>query len=224
MTHPEWRRALAQLEAWHDRQEERAATEALTFFEEELRRRFPAAAWRRWPQEQLEDALQGFLERLLDRRLPATAIDHPRAYLIRSFQHWCIDIERGRRRDPTEPWEDPDTAATTDTSPEVREALSRTLAALDSLPIQDRVVLKMTDAPATLSWEELRWLAGRAGSSAEQVRDRVLACPSIFDLTLIFDPGPPPRDAKERRDRMERFRRRRARARERLRGTMGDTP
>ena len=81
----------------------------------------------------------------------------------------------------------------------------------------------MTDAPELLTWDELGWLAVRSGYPATEVRDRVLACPSVYELTLLFDPGEAASDPKARRDRMERFRKRRERARQRLRTILGES-
>jgi hypothetical protein len=83
----------------------------------------------------------------------------------------------------------------------------------------------MTDAPELLTWEELSWLGARAGLSADAARERVMGGPSVYELTLLFDPGDAPIDGKDRRDRMERFRKRRERARQRLRASLaGSTP
>jgi DNA-directed RNA polymerase specialized sigma24 family protein len=218
--HDAWQAALDGLQAWHDRRDQAAGESAISFLEVELRRRVPAAARRRWPEEQLHDALQGFLARLVERPLPPTIKSHPQAYLTTSFRHWCIDIERGRQRHAAEPWEDNDQTVTAEPAPEVRERVERVTQALDALPVEDRVVLKMTDAPELLTWLELDWLARRSASSADDVRARVLRCPPVYELTLIFDPGPEPGDAKGRRDRMERFRKRRERARSRLRAAL----
>ncbi|MCB9793193.1 MAG: sigma-70 family RNA polymerase sigma factor [Alphaproteobacteria bacterium] len=212
-----WSTALAQLTRWHATRDAEAATAALTFIEVELRRRIPPAARRRWPAEQLEDAVQGFLLRLLQRPLPEDAQGQPAAYLTRAFRNRCIDIERGRRRDPAEPWETFEQAAPAAGTPETREALRRAVDALDGLRVEERVVIKMTDAPQLLTEEELAWLAERAGRNVDEVREAVLSSPSVFELTLLFDPGAAPRDDKERRDRMERYRRRRSRARAKLR-------
>ncbi len=219
-----WSDLLDDLEDWHAQSDRASATRALKFLEVELRLRFPPAARRRWPQEQLDDALQGFLTRLLQRPLPTAARSKPAPYLIRSFKNWCIDVERGRKRSAAEPWEDDAPAESTSDDHEARERLAQLSKAVDKLGIEDRVALKMADAPAMLTWEELGWLAKRSGLAEEEVRDRVLACPPVFELTMIFDPGPEPKTTKGRRDRMERFRKRRARARQRLRELMGGTP
>lgn len=223
MVEQPWREAIDHLSVWHSKQDRRAAAAALAFVEVELRLRIPPAARRRWPREQVEDALQSFLLRLIQKPLP-TLVEHPAAYLTRMFRNWCIDIERGRQRAPTEPWEDATLVEQIHPEPSVRQDLERLTAALAALSIDDRVAIKMTDAPEILTWEEFDWLGSRAGLSALEVRDRVMACPPVFELTLLFDPGEAPADAQMRRDRMERFRKRRERARQRLRDRLGRAP
>lgn len=216
----DWQVQVDRLKRWHQHGDARAAELALTFIESVLRRCVPPAARRRWPPQQVEDAVQGFLVRLLEQPLPAGVLNRPAAYLIRSFRNWCIDAERGRKRDPVEPWEELPPTVQSPTPPEVRQHLKQTVSALDTLPIAERVALKMTDAPQLLTWEELGWLGTRSGLSAEAVRQKVLSAPPVFELTFLFDPGPPPTDKKTRRDRMERFRKRRERARARLRAAV----
>jgi DNA-directed RNA polymerase specialized sigma24 family protein len=207
-----WSSVLDDLRAWHADGDRRAGQRAVEAVERELRRRVPAAAKRRWPPEQVEDALQGFLMRLVRLPLPASIVD-PRAYLIRAFRNACIDVERGRKRHAAEPWdEDHGAAAPTDDSAERIEA------ALATLSLDDRLALKMTTAPDLLSHEELDALARRAGLSVHEVAERVRACPPIHELTLLFDPAERP--GEDRRDRMERFRKRRERARKRLRDAL----
>ena len=217
----QWHAAIHGLRLWHAHGDREAARSALEYLEVELRLRIPAAARRRWPAEQVEDALQGFLTRLLKRPLPETAVERPAAYLARAFRNWCIDIERGRKRHAGEPWDDNTPGEWDSGSPETRQRLERVAAALDALSVEDRVAIKMTDAPEMLTEVELAWLGARAGLALDTVASKVLACPPVFELTLIFDPGPDPRDGKERRDRMERFRKRRERARTRLRALLG---
>lgn len=217
----QWRAAIDGLARWHASEDRAAAGPALAFIEVAVRLRIPAAARRRWPAEQVEDAVQGFLLRLLRKPLPADIL-HPAAYIQTAFSRWCIDVERGRKRTATEPWEE--TAPEQPVAPEAesKEEVERIETALDGLSMEDRVALKITTVPDMLTWAELSWLGGRAGLSANEARDRVVACPSVYELTMLFDPGAEPRDAKERRDRMERFRKRRERARDRLRAQLED--
>lgn len=214
----EWAGAVKNLATWHRARDRGAARAGLTFLEIQLRRRIPAEVRRRWPTEQVEDTLQGFLERLLSRPLPAAAAEAPAGYLCRAFRNWCIDVERGRRRRSTEPWDDDAEFAVARDRPDhaARERLEKTVAALGGLSVADRTALKLAHAPDLLTDEELDWLGARCGIAPAAVDARLRTNPSVYDLTLLFDPGPEPTDAKGRRDRMERFRKRRERARERL--------
>jgi len=218
-----WQRILADLAAWHASRDRLAANRALTHIESFLRTRIPPIARRRWSADEIDDALQGFLERLLNKPLPPE-LRKPEAYLGKAFRRWCIDRQRGRKADVHEPWDDAVPDQTTRQDPELRERLERAARALDALRMEDRVVIKLVDVPHSLTWEELSWLGSRCGRSAADVQEQVLAAPEVIELSLIFDPGDPPATAKERRDRMERFRRRRSRARERLRELMGGEP
>lgn len=218
---PLWSDVPALLGRWHSARDHGAAREAVAFLEVELRLAFPPAARRRWPPEQLEDALRGFLARLLDRPLPNIPAD-PRAYLLRGFRNWCISVDRrGRREEPLdeemfpapEPDEDVDDRAAR------RQQVS---SAMEALAIADAVALKMVDAPDWLTDAEISWLSERAGRTESEVRTMLLSAPDLYDLTFLFDPGTP-NDA-ERRHRMERFRRRRGRAREALRSRIGVAP
>ena len=216
-----WLSALDDLASWHTDRDRRAAERALGFLEKELRRRIPRRVRGRWPPEEIEEALQGVLMRFLQREIPENGRQNPAAYVTKIFRNWCLDIERGRTRRATEPLTDAHAAQAA--TPAVGAAgleLSRLAAALADMPVEDRVVLKLAAAPATLTWGELTWLGSRTGESAEAVRDAVFACREVYDLTLIFDPGPPPENTKERRKRMERFRKRRERARSKLRDAL----
>lgn len=220
--YPLWRKSLSDLESWHQCRDRRAATAALTFFEVQFRATIPPAVRRRWPPEQVDDAIQAFLQRLLERPLPPQ-IDDPKAYLLRAFANACIDIERGRRRRPAEPCEDIEELPTSEDPSDAKDRLLALESRLREMRIEDRVALKMVDAPLTLTDDEFAWLARRAGLAENEVRKRVLAHPPVYDLTFLFDPGPPSADASERRDRMERFRKRRERARKAiLRNAGGD--
>jgi DNA-directed RNA polymerase specialized sigma24 family protein len=217
VTHDPWSHVLDDLRAWHFDRDRRAGQRAIALIEGELRRRIPAAAYRRWSPEQVEDTLQRFLARLVERPLPPS-VENPRAYLTTAFRNACIDVERGRARVADEPWDDELVAV----EPRDHEDAPPVEAALASLSLDDRLVIKMTEAPELLNEEELAALARRCHCSVQQIDDRVRACPSIYDLTLLFDPFLS--DGESRRDRMERFRKRRVRARNRLRDALGGSP
>lgn len=227
MTPPEdrgsgpWHNALADLAAWHSTRDRSAARSALTFIEPELRLAIPPLVRRTWPEEQVEDALREFLARLLERPLPEN-IDDPRRYILRSFGNRCIDLHRARQRrnevavaegsgwEPVEPG--PDASQRMDQE----EQAAALREAIGSLPIADRVALKLVDAPEWLDPVELAWLVQRSGRDPDALRRAIIAAEDSFALTELFDP-PTPGQPDDRRLRMERFRRRRGRARDRLR-------
>ncbi len=214
-----WQEAFRDLAAWHTHQDHAAANRALSTIESWLRTRIPPAARSRWSHDEIDDAIQGFLERLLNKPLPDN-IDDPRAYLGRAWRNWCISRQRGRKTDKHAPWDEDRAPETTRQAPDIQQRLARASEALETLSIKDRVVIKLVDLPWALSWKELTWLGQRSGRSATEVRDAVMGTFDKLELSLIFDPGPPPTTPKERRDRLERFRRRRSRAREKLKAAV----
>ena len=218
-----WQQVLSDLSAWHDSRDRPAANRALTHIESWLRARIPPIVRRRWSSDEIDDALQGFLERLLNKPLPSD-LRKPGAYLNTAFRRWCIDRQRGRKADVHQLWDEATSAHSVHQNPADRQRLTQATKALEGLRVEDRVVIKLVDVPHALTWEELSWLAQRGGVSANDIRDRVLEHLELLDLSLIFDPGPRPETPKERRDRLERFRRRRSRAREKLRKAIGEAP
>lgn len=216
-----WRIALAELVAWDTTRDRSAARSALTFIEPELRLTIPPIVRRTWPEEQVEDALRDFLARLLERPLPEN-INDPRRYILRSFRNRCIDLHRARQRrnevvgaedsgwEPVEPGPD---ASQRIHQEEQAAALREALA---SLPIADRVALKLVDAPEWLDGGELAWLSVQSGLQPGPLWAAIQAAGDVYDLTLLFDP-PAQGEGDDHRLRMERFRRRRGRARDKLR-------
>lgn len=219
-----WRQAVTDLAAWHTERRATAARSALAFIESELRLAIPPLVRRTWPEELVEDALREFLTRLLEHPLP-NAIDDPRRYLIRSFRNRCIDLHRAQQRrhevaTSEQPgWEPPEPGPTAAERLEEQEQSTALRDALKSLPIADRVAVKLVDAPEWLDAVEFAWLVQRSGETPEAVRRAITAADEVFALTELFDP-PVPGQPDDRRLRMERFRRRRGRARERLRSIL----
>jgi RNA polymerase sigma factor (sigma-70 family) len=216
-----WQKAVADLALWHTERARPAARSALTFIEAELRLAVPPLVRRTWPAEQLDDVLREFLTRLLDRPLPDD-IDDPRHYLVRAFRNRCIDQHRAQQRrqevafpEPST-WEPPDPSPTASEHLQAQERARALQAALDSLSVADRVAMKLVDAPEWLDDVELAWLSERAGVSLDAVLSAVRVARDVFALTELFDPATPG-GADDRRQRMERFRRRRGRARDKLR-------
>lgn len=212
---PAWSTIPDQLTAWHAHGDRNAAAEAIRFLEIELRLAFPPAARRRWPSQQLDDALQGFLTRLLQRPLPTRPTD-PNGYLKRAFRNWCVSIERRNREIPTDDAVFVELPATTSDAGEIQQQRDHAIRAVGALRIEDRVAIKLVDAPEWLNDVELGWLAERADLTTAAVSLLVQNAPDILILSILFDPGPEPTTVEARRTRLERFRKRRNRARDAL--------
>lgn len=214
-----------ELRRWHESRDREAGRTALAFLEGELRLMVPGLVRRTWPQDLVEDALRSFLVKLLEKPLPAP-LDKPRGYVAQAFRNCCIDLHMAWRRrressieDAPAGWEPP---ADSDESPAdvaSREEEAQLIrAAIGQLEIADRIALKLDDAPEWLDDEEVRWLSDCGGTSPLEVRRAVASAEDMHALTRVFDLGDDdPQDPQARRKRMERFRRRRARAREKLR-------
>jgi DNA-directed RNA polymerase specialized sigma24 family protein len=216
-----WDQALIDLRRWHASRDRIAARAALSFLEPELRLAIPPVVRRTWPEEGIEDALRDFMSRLLERPLPDD-IGDSRRYILRSFRNRCIDLHRARQRRKEvvvseesgwEPVEPGPTAAERIDQEEQAVALRTALA---SLPVADRVALKLVDAPEWLDDVELAWLSVQSGVQPGPLWAAIQAADDVYELTLLFDP-PDQSERDDRRLRMERFRRRRGRARDNLR-------
>ncbi|MCK6505657.1 hypothetical protein L6R53_20045 [Myxococcota bacterium] len=215
-----WHQALVDLSRWHSARDRAAARAALTFIEPELRLAIPPLVRRTWPEEQVEDALREFLTRLLERPLPA-AITQPRRYVVRSFRNRCIDLHRAHQgrcevaAAEDAGWEPIDPAPDAPTRMAGEEQARALRSALDALPVADRVALKLVDAPEWLDDTERTWLSAQAGLPPDALWSAIQAADDVHALTLLFDP-PAQGEDDDRRLRLERFRRRRGRAREKL--------
>jgi DNA-directed RNA polymerase specialized sigma24 family protein len=217
-----------ELRRWHASGDQEAGRSALAFLEPELRRMVPGLVRRTWPSDVIEDALRDFLVKVVEVPLP-TGIDDLRRYLGRAFRNHCIDVHeaRSRRRetlvdDAPGGWESPSEDRVSPVTLVLDAERGRHLrAALQRLEIADRIVLKLDHAPELLEDDEVRWLADRAGMEPATIRQVVTSAEDVHDLTRIFDPQDDnPSDPQGRRKRMERFRRRRARARDKLRALL----
>ncbi len=217
-----WAAVVSGLGAWHGGGDRAAGERALVEVEQWLRTRIAPRLGRRAKAEDIESLFQDVLTRLWTEDL-FTGVDAPAAFLWTVVRRMWIDRVRKRDRrtdtvplDPDAPRADPSPA-----DPVHGVALEQVAAKLETLRIEDRVHVKICDLPHALSWEELEWMARRCGQSANAVRDAVLDREAdAYALSFLVDPGPEPTTEKGRRDRLERFRRRRSRARERLRAAV----
>lgn len=214
---PDWDRILRSFQRWHEQGDRGAAEYGCAEVERFLRGRLPPMVARRWSPDQIDDAVQGFLEKRLATPLVEAAIECPAAWMRTSFRRWCIDRYRKRKEDRTEPLDPTAEVGVMTSRPEHRERIARASTALGRLSVADRVAIKLVDLPLGLDRDELDWLARRCGRSADEVRGIALSAPDVFELTFLVDPGAVPSDARDRRRRMERFRKQRNRARQRLR-------
>lgn len=219
----DWDNVLDLLAQWHSEQRPEVGRAAVRFIESELRLMVPALTHRSPSWDLVEDALAETLKRLIERRLPSQVTDL-RAYLARVFRNRCIDGCRARKRETSlesgvPEWESPEDVSASPFHAVLRdEGRARMQAALAHLSLVDRVVLKLESAPEWLTDEEVAWLAERTASTPAAVREAIGAAPDMHALTRIFDSRDDDLDdPKVRRKRMERFRRRRDRAREKLR-------
>jgi DNA-directed RNA polymerase specialized sigma24 family protein len=217
-----------ELRRWHASGDREAGRSALAFLEPELRRMVPGLARRTWPGDVIEDTLRDFLAKVIEVPLPA-GIDDLRRYLGRAFRNHCIDVHEARSRRRETPlddaaggWEPPSEDGVSPATLALDAERGRHLrAALQRLEIADRIVLKLDHAPELLEDDEVRWLADRAAMEPATIRQAVTSAEDVHDLTRVFDPEDDnPSDPQERRKRMERFRRRRARARDKLRALL----
>jgi len=223
-----WETIAVLLGRWHEARDRNSLRLGVEFLERELRLMVPPIVRRRWPEDLIEDALQGFLGKLIEKPL-TTELASPKAFFARAFRNHCIDLHEQRSRQPDAKSVDimeldeslPDTREGADQALQSQERARHVREALDGLSLSDRVALKLELAPQWLTEAEMAWLAERTGRPEEAVRGALSDAPDMYAVSKIFDPGDDaPDDLDARRHRMERFRRRRDRAREKLRSLL----
>lgn len=224
-----WQEAAAALARWHETHDADAARSAFAFIETELRLMVPRRFRDGSSRADVEDALQKTLFRLVKVPLPP-GIGNLAAYLRTVLRNECIDGLRARQRrhrrevptDAQSGWELPTVEPSAADTLEQRREVEQIHAALNQLDVADRVALKLEHGPEWMTDDEMSWLAARGGVSVGEVRRMIESLEGSDDermhaLTRIFDPGDDDAtDPAARRLRMERFRKRRARAREKL--------
>ncbi len=221
-----WNNALDLLLQWHIERSQDVGRSVFGFIESELRLMIPVVVRRFWPSDLMEDALQDFLARLIKHPLDGD-ITNLRAYLRRAFANHCIDRYRARERKLDTSCE----AGAGEWMYSEEESTHHAVllnerrvwihSALARLSPADRVVLKLEFAPEWLDDDEVVWLAKNTDSNPQEVREAINTAEDMYALSKVFDPGSDnPDEPEARRLRMERFRRRRARARDKLRGLL----
>lgn len=219
-----WENAGAMLRRWHSTRERQVGRAVFGFIETELRLMIPPSFRRSWGEDRVEDVLRDFLKKLVKRPLPEH-LDNLRSYLSSGIRRQCIDAYRKDNRRPEEPIEDDamdedsrDSGLSSPLQLTLRnEQHAKVHAALVRLEVADRVALKLEHGPEWLDEAEIAWLGARAALDTVRVRAAIAAAATTYDLTQIFDPeADDPADPEAHRKRMERFRRRRSRALEKL--------
>ena len=213
------------LESWYDCRDHNVGRVVFSFLEQQFRLMIPVLVRREWSGERIEDVLRDLLLKVIEKPSPGV-IKNPRAYFKRALRNRFIDLHRKRRRKNEHPideerwphlYEDrvtPSALALIVTE----ERSSRLHSALEQLATADRVVLKLDFAPEWLTLAEQEWLATRTDRTVSSVQAAILAADGdTHALSLVNDASKDnPDDPLARRKRMERFRRRRARARKKL--------
>jgi hypothetical protein len=235
----QWRGYGEALSRWHADRERSGLSEALAAIRRAAGEWFPAGARRRWSAAAREDAVSGFIERLLEKPLPTPVAASAKAYLRESFRNHCLSLERHDRARPAHLSDDPEQAtiasAYADAAERARsveneriESLAREeiIAAFERLAQDDSIALKLLVAPDRLSHAELEELARRNRIPIHELLSRLHAANTSYDLTLLLDPpaGNESADQEARRKRLERFRRRCNRARDTLHRLLGERP
>ncbi len=221
----EWIDCYAGLVRWRVAGDRHAAEEALRFLEPQLRVRVPLWVREGLGQAAVDALVQSFLEKMLAVSLPQT-VESPRGYLIRAFQNHARSEVRSLRRRKEVPEQDLpalSAAVEPDGPIEVERSRSRVLllAALERLSVEDRIILKLQIVPEWISPQDLLWLSGRTGASPAEISHRIICAEGSYELSLVFEPSTGRAGSKKDRSRrLDRFRKRKDRALERLRTAM----
>lgn len=186
------------------------------------------------------DVVQVFLRSLLEKKRETFApnVDNAQAWFRTGLKRKAIDIHRKLMRTPEGFLEtnDPDESESTEAwlanivfalepsreSCVEQEALARENArriedAMAQIKVPSRTILRLLLAPENLSDTESDWLSEQMGADVEVVRKRALeAAGDARACSFLVDP-PVVGEEDDSRKRLERFRKRRARARDELR-------
>jgi len=185
----------------------------------------PQIAKAKWPKDLIDEALRSFIFKLLKKPLPDN-IDNFAGYISRAFRNHCFDMHKARRskktisvEDTPDGWEPVDKITPSALVVALQRERSKKLhTAISKLDIADRIVLKLANAPEWLDEKEVLWLADRSNMTITEARLALSEADDMYAMSRVFDPGDDdPKDKAKRRTRMERFRKRRARARKKLR-------
>lgn len=222
----DWVRFLECLERWYRFQDQTAGHEAFSFLEGECRRWIRSHGEKGASWDVLEDDIASFLQDWL-RDGALDEITNPKAFFRQSFRNHCIDRLRSRQRGFGKAVRSVSVELADETAADVFETLSaaeqaeRVLLALGEFGIEDRVAVKLCDAPERLTESELGWIAARRGCEVEEIRGQLREASSSDDLSLLLELRSDDLEGAEARSRrIDRFRKRVSRARARLRDAL----
>lgn len=226
----DWSDVPKLLNSWHSERDRLVLGQILRFVEAELRAKGRAIVRGQLYERHFEDALQRLLC-LLMRKPLREEVRHPEKYLSNKLRWLCLDERRrakdGRHTSLTADHVDADRMSP---QPQAADAVLQTRSqtealrsALRQLKTQDRVAILLVAAPQELTEPDLRWLASRCGLSVSATERAAIQAGDAYTCSLLFDPGDDdPDDLMLRRKRLERFRRRRGRARAALNAITDD--
>jgi DNA-directed RNA polymerase specialized sigma24 family protein len=221
----DWDDVVGALARWHESRDRASARSALVFLEQEFWLMVPPLVRRTLPPDQLEDGLRALLLALLEKPISAERISSPKAYFRKMLSNHFVDLQRARQRRRETPIQVGGQLLHEEVSEEQspalvashREELRQVESAMRQLSVADRVALKLEHGPDWLTGDELAWLEERTGLGPSELWQSIAAADDMQALSRIIDPGDDdPADPGQRRHRMERFRKRRARALARL--------
>lgn len=209
-----WRDTILRLERWHSAQDRPALDLAAHFLAQEMPGLLSPRLARTLGDATVRDLVQQFVLDLCKRPLPSTP-EHPRTYLGRALQNRALSHLRRKQAEPMAIVPEPPPehlAPAAERRAEARQALR----VIQTLSMEDRVALKLSDAPEALDLDELDWLAARAGVPHDEVRALAFRAETAGDRVRLFDPGSSADDFDAGRA-VDRFHQRVSRVRKRLR-------
>lgn len=210
-----WSSSLESLQRWHAASDREALVVALRFLSGALPGLLSPRLARRLGDETVRDIVQQFLLDLQARPLPSTP-EHPRTYLGRALQNRALSLLRRKGAVPGIAVPDDPPLEHSLPAQERQVAARQVLRALQSLPMEDRVALKLSETPEFLDDDELDWLASRAGIPREEVRARGLRAKRTEERVRIFEGVTEPFAESEVGRAVDRFHKRVSRARQKL--------
>lgn len=214
-----WREAIEQLAQWHSVGDRSALDLAALFLSRGLPDLLAPRLARKLGDETVRDLVQQFLLDLHRKDLPTTP-DHPKTYLGRALQNRALSHLRHKAPEPMAVVPEPP-AEHSMPSQERQVAARQVLRALQTLSMEDRVALKLSDAPEALDADEIDWLAKRANVSRADVRTLAARAENASERVRLFESSLASVDERKGGRAIDRFHKRVSRARQRLLALVG---